>query len=94
MKTKKTVFLGFFLALFAIGCVSESDLGPGNPSSDDDPLAALDVADEFDYSTSKNLLVHYLKRPRLITPTLLRVRVECFKPFYSDLQAWTLQMKV
>jgi len=57
MKTKKTVFLGYFLALFAIGCVSESDLGPGNPSSDDDPLAALDVADEFDYATSKNLLV-------------------------------------
>ena len=57
METKKTFLFGFFLALFAIGCVSESDLGPGNPSTDDDPLAALDVADEFDYATSKNLLV-------------------------------------
>lgn len=57
MKTKKTFLLWTALGLFALGCVSESDLGPGNPSSDDDPLAALDVADEFDYATSKNLMV-------------------------------------
>ena len=43
--------------LTLVACVNESDLGPGNPGSDDDPLAALDVEDDFDYSTSKNLRV-------------------------------------
>ena len=56
MKTKY-LFILSIIGMFLISCVNESDLGPGNPGTDDDPLANLDVADDFDYATSKNLSV-------------------------------------
>ena len=45
------------MCLTLVACVNESDLGQGNPGSDDDPLAALDVADDFTFSTTKKLRV-------------------------------------
>jgi hypothetical protein len=71
------------MALLIVACVNEKDLGSGNPTPED-PLADLDVADDFNYTTSKSLQVQ-LEVPEflLLSGVVDLMPVETFSKTWS-----------